>query len=174
MIHVWSCQRAVWPAQKVNVSCMVGFAAMLLNVNMLESKVINMHHHIAPYLSTGNSLSLRWNIAVMHRDLGTTWCKPIVTVHRPYVTHLVFIVEFGCLKNLVYFLFSYLSNMPLAMFSKQSLITLLYRSVYNSYLIATASLSDLCDFTLSCNCCTTLSHTVIISHSVAIQIMIKR
>lgn len=43
------------------MSCMADFVAMLLNVNvnMLKSKVINMRHHMAPYLSTGNCLSLR-------------------------------------------------------------------------------------------------------------------
>lgn len=61
MIRVWSYQRAEWSARRVNVSCMADFVAMLLNVNvnMLKSKVINMRHHMAPYLSTGNCLSLR-------------------------------------------------------------------------------------------------------------------
>lgn len=59
MIHVWSYQRAVWSAQKVNVSCVAAFLAMLLNVNTLISSVLNMHHRMAPYLSTGNSQRLR-------------------------------------------------------------------------------------------------------------------
>lgn len=46
-------------AQKVNEFCMASFVAMLLNVNMLKSKAINMHPHKAFYLSTGNNLSLR-------------------------------------------------------------------------------------------------------------------
>lgn len=100
---------------------MAGFGAMLLNVNTLKSKVINMHHHMASYLLEGNSLSLRWNIALMYWDLGATWCKCTVTgLFGSHVTHLGFVVEFSCLKDLVHFLFSCLRHMPPAIFLKSN------------------------------------------------------
>lgn len=115
---------------------MAGFVAMLLNEKMLKSKLINMHQHIAPYLSTGNSLSLRWNIAHVHRDLGAAWCKRIVTVLYNFMSLiLVFIVELCRLKNLVYFLFSGLSNTPWAMFSKSNKLS------YHTHVPACASLT---------------------------------
>lgn len=115
---------------------MAGFVAMLLNEKMLKSKLINMHQHIAPYLSTGNSLSLRWNIAHVHRDLGAAWCKRIVTVLYNFMSLiLVFIVELYSLKNLVYFVFSGLSNTPWAMFSKSNKLS------YHTHVPACASLT---------------------------------